>query len=62
MVFIFRVLSSLSIDAFTDADWANDLSDRKSYTGYNIKLGRNVINWEARKQRCLALSSTKLNT
>lgn len=47
------------INAFTDADWANDLYDRKSYTGYVIKLGSCVINWEARKQRCTALSSTE---
>ncbi|KAI8440646.1 hypothetical protein MSG28_001855 [Choristoneura fumiferana] len=45
--------------AYTDADWANDPVDRRSYTGFVIKLGNNVINWESRKQRCVALSSTE---
>lgn len=51
--------SDYDIKAYADADWANDLSDRKSYTGFVIKIGENVINWEARKQRCTALSSTE---
>ncbi|CAH2087543.1 unnamed protein product [Euphydryas editha] len=45
--------------AYTDADWGNDENGRKSYTGYVIKLGNNTINWESRKQRCVALSSTE---
>lgn len=49
----------LSLCAYTDADWANCVTDRKSYTGYIVKLGRNTINWESRKQRCVALSSTE---
>ncbi|CAH2085876.1 unnamed protein product [Euphydryas editha] len=36
-----------------------DSLDRKSYTGYAIKLGSNVINWKSRKQRSVALSSTE---
>lgn len=51
--------NALSIAAYTDADWGNDISDRKSYTGFVIKLGNSVVSWEARKQRCVALSSTE---
>lgn len=50
---------NLNICAYTDADWANNLYDRKSYTGFVIKMGGNVVNWEARKQRCISLSSTE---
>lgn len=49
----------LLLHAYTDADWANDCFDRKSYTGFAIKLGNNIINWESRKQRSVALSSTE---
>lgn len=49
----------LNLTAFADADWANDPTDRRSYTGFVVKLGNNVINWESRKQRCVALSSTE---
>lgn len=51
--------NDLGITAFCDADWANDITDRKSYTGYVVKLGKNTISWESRKQRCVALSSTE---
>lgn len=50
---------NLDLTAYSDADWANDVVDRKSYTGFVVKLGRNMINWESRKQRCVALSSTE---
>lgn len=49
----------LDITAYTDADWGNDIVDRKSYTGFVVKLGNCTINWEARKQKCVALSSTE---
>lgn len=55
----FTKSKELTINAYADADWANDLLDRKSYTGLVVKLGQNVINWESRKQRCTALSSTE---
>jgi hypothetical protein len=48
---------TFNLTAYADASWANDLSDRKSYTGFVIQLGSNVINWESRKQRCISLSS-----
>lgn len=49
----------LNLVAYADADWGNDCLDRKSYTGYVIKLGTNTISWESRKQKCVALSSTE---
>lgn len=47
------------LEAFADADWANDPIDRKSFSGFMLRLGGNTINWECRKQRCVALSSTE---
>lgn len=40
-----------------DADWANDLTDRKSTTGFFIKVYGNVVQWCSRKQAVVALSS-----
>lgn len=57
LLFVSNNNLNLYLSAFTDADWANDVTDRKSYTGFIVKLGKNIINWESRKQRCVALSS-----
>lgn len=56
---LFVKSNQLLLSAYADADWANDCIDRKSYTGFAIKLGNNIVNWESRKQKCVALSSTE---
>lgn len=45
------------INCFVDADWADRL-DRKSTSGYLIRLYGNVIVWKSRKQKCVTKSST----
>lgn len=55
----FTKTKEFCLTAYADADWANDPLDRRSYTGFVVKLGGNTINWESRKQRCVALSSTE---
>jgi len=47
------------IHGFSDADWASDLSNRYSYTGYVYILGGAAITWRSQKQRTIALSSTE---
>lgn len=43
----------------SDADWADDRTDRKSTTGFQISLGRNTIAWKTMKQKTVALSTTE---
>lgn len=43
---------------FVDSDWAGDISDRKSTTGYVIRLFENPIYWKSRKQNSVTKSST----
>lgn len=45
--------------SLVDADWAANMMDRRSYSGYAFILLGAVISWEARKQRTASLSSTK---
>lgn len=44
---------------FCDADWAGDVDDRKSTTGYVFTMQRAAISWSAKTQRTVALSSTE---
>lgn len=50
-------INNLSIKAYSDSDWAGDVTDRKSVSGSVIYYGDNAISWFSRKQHCVALSS-----
>ena len=44
---------------WTDSDWAGDVDDRRSTTGYCFTLGSGAISWSSKKQPTVALSSTE---
>jgi len=44
---------------YSDANWAQDVEDRKSNSGYLFKFNGGTISWVCRKQSCVALSSTE---
>ena len=45
--------------AYSDADWAGDLNDRKSTSGYISMLSGGAVCWKSRKQTCVALSTAE---
>ena len=49
----------LTLGGFVDADWANELSDCSSTSGYVYNLGGGAISWSSKKQTSIALSSTE---
>jgi len=42
---------------YSDADWASNIDDRKSISGYVFMLGNTAISWNSKRQNCVALSS-----
>ena len=55
----FKPASVLSLEGFSDADWATKLDDRKYMSGLCIFLGGNIITWSSKKQNTVARSSTE---
>ncbi|RVW24807.1 Retrovirus-related Pol polyprotein from transposon TNT 1-94 [Vitis vinifera] len=45
-----------------DADWAGNISDRKSTSGYFTFVGGNLVTWRSKKQKVVALSSAKASS
>uniref|UniRef100_A0A2N9HB54 Integrase catalytic domain-containing protein n=1 Tax=Fagus sylvatica TaxID=28930 RepID=A0A2N9HB54_FAGSY len=58
----FSSQSSLTLQAYFDADWAWDPTDRLSTTGYCFLLGDFVISWRSKKQSVVARSSTEFRS
>lgn len=46
------------MDCFVDSDWAGDILDRKSTTGYVIRLFGNTVYWKSHKQSSITKAST----
>ena len=55
----YRRTNEVKLQGFTDVDWAVSPSDRKSTSGGIFSIGSTTFYWYIRKQRSVALSSTK---
>ncbi|XP_057720187.1 uncharacterized mitochondrial protein AtMg00810-like [Arachis stenosperma] len=55
----FSAHSSLTLQTYSDADWAGDPTDRRSTTSYCLFLGDALISWGAKRQTFTARSSTE---
>lgn len=56
---IYRKGVNVPLEGYTDADWAGDQGDRKSTSGYIMKVFGNIVSWSCNKQQCISLSSTE---
>src|SRR5579871_4184520 len=49
--------NNLTLDIYYDADWAGDIRDRKSTSGFLVKYRGTAIGWKTGKQGSVALST-----
>ena len=54
---LYTDVSNVTLAGFSDSDWAGNLDDRRSITGYAFNIGSAVIAWSSKKQSTVALSS-----
>ena len=47
------------LTGYVDSNFATDVNDRRSTTGYIVTLGESVISWKSKKQGSTTLSSTE---
>lgn len=55
----YRKETNIDFLAYSDADWANDVNERKSTTGYVTLFQGGAISWSSKRQPTVALSSTE---
>jgi len=58
---LYREDTPAEITGYSDADWAGDVGDRKSTSGYVFLLGGAAISWRSSKQTCVALSTAEVD-
>ena len=56
---LFKKNERRMIEAYTDADWAGSVTDRKSTTGYCTYVWGNLVTWRSKKQNVVARSSAE---
>lgn len=47
----------LQLIAYSNVDWAGDLTDQRSMTGLCVFLGSNLVSWSSKKQPIVDRSS-----
>ncbi|GKV33525.1 hypothetical protein SLEP1_g42028 [Rubroshorea leprosula] len=55
----YKKADQTDLAGFTDSDYAGDLDDRKSTSGFVFMLGSGAISWSSKKQPIVTLSTTE---
>ena len=56
---VYKEGTPIEVTGYSDADWAGDVQDQKSTSGYVFLLAGGAINWRSNKQTCVALSTAE---
>jgi hypothetical protein len=55
----YEAKSQLQVHGYMDVDWADNVSNRRSTSGFIFSFGSGDVSWSSKKQPTVALSSTK---
>ena len=47
---LYTDVSDVQLVGYSDSDWASNLDDKKSTSGYSFNIGSGVISWSNKKQ------------
>jgi len=53
----YKAKNQLQVHGYIDADWAGNVSDRRSISGFMFSFGSGDVSWSSKKQPIVALSS-----
>ena len=56
---LFKKGTELTLEAYTDADYAGSMVNTRSTLGYCTFIGGNLVTWRSKKQTVVARSSTE---
>jgi len=56
---LYKKHENLKLECYTDADYAGDITDRRSTSGYCTLLGGNLVTWRSKKHNVVSRSSAE---
>ena len=56
---LYNAKDQTDLVGYSDADWAGDINDRKSTSGYIFQICGGAVSWRSKKQSCVALSTAE---
>ena len=55
----FKRNQHLDVEGYCDADWASNIDNRRSTSGYCVFVGGNIVSWRSKKQEVVARSTAE---